>query len=49
MQLTPGRIRSVCFTYNTGRQMAQREASTSSLGKFAEFALVDPDKFAAEV
>lgn len=44
MQLTPGRIRAVCYAYNTGRQTCQRESEDSALGKFAAFPLADPDQ-----
>ena len=38
-----------CHAYNTGRQTAQRETSSATLDKFAEFSLADPAKIAAAI
>ncbi len=40
----PTMVKFASHAYNTGRQNAQRESAASSLDKFAEFDLVDPDK-----
>lgn len=38
------KVRFLAHAYNTGRQTAQRESADTSLGKFADFPLVDPER-----
>lgn len=49
LRLTPGRIRAICTAYNTGQQLNQFHTNDTALGKFATFALADPEEAIASV
>jgi hypothetical protein len=49
LRLTPGMLKTACYAYNTGRQLAQWRANDDVRDKTASFPLVDYDTVSAEV
>jgi len=49
MNFTPGMLKTACFAYNTGRQLAQWKTQDSVLDKLASFPLADHEAVSAIV